>query len=617
MDIREFERSPEYKAMTEEFESMANLPPDKLLDYLRRKDPWLFEDTLQQHDEGHIFRGRKHDYILVDVLHQSSKGLTLRVRPSEGPTDQLFIVKVPLQSLEGPVDSKIIREIGAIYQALAAEFAIMRRLDELSCVAHVPDFGHLEIKFEHEFTIPMCFLVQQYVHGKTLNAYMEEQSHGFSGIKKAEEWFKWASKIVDCVRKVHEKGVVHGNLHPKNIIIDEDGNPVLIDFRNATLSDVVLGGNGGRRDASRYVAPERWKPNGIWHTSADIYSLGGILFYLATGNAPPVATAEFYEKKRIENTESKFAANDEVKNAVVRGIKEANPDLYIENPGIADIVARCLRASHRIRTPHVEALLEDLETFNPSPHRLYRTDILETIEQIAQQAKELETKNNLLYRGLAKQNLRLLLRDLERMTFGLYELMGDHEDITGGFSRALSMLDKGDQYLTISIPSFWHPHNLGINGRFLAMHRLAAQRGVTIRRVFIISDDDEKEDTYLSAILQTQQNLLQDLSLLRINIGDRSLDSQGVYIGVNKMSKEKKAMLLKQGYHCGMCKKGSKYIYITPDYREGDDAIVKIRFQESLGSSEDFLEEFNALLSDSKPLLEYSFKVEPEDIHAL
>ena len=107
------------------------------------------------------------------------------------------------------------------------------------------------------------------------------------------------ARIARAVAMVHQKGIVHRDLKPKNIMIDEAGNPRLIDFGLALLEDAW------RTDADKpglcgtlaYMAPEQARAEAVT-PQTDIFALGGILFFLLTGEAPynGVSVTEVYEK---------------------------------------------------------------------------------------------------------------------------------------------------------------------------------------------------------------------------------------------------------------------------------------------------------------------------------
>lgn len=81
---------------------------------------------------------------------------------------------------------------------------------------------------------------------------------------------------------------------------------------------------------------------------ADLYSLGGVLFFLAVGQAPPLHLPK---------------NNDKLKIRITRLIAKSNPDLLKSNCAVADVIARCLRYNREERVRNVEALIQELETF--------------------------------------------------------------------------------------------------------------------------------------------------------------------------------------------------------------------------------------------------------------
>jgi serine/threonine protein kinase len=96
-------------------------------------------------------------------------------------------------------------------------------------------------------------------------------------------------KIARGLQKAHEAGIIHRDLKPDNIMIDQDGEPVVMDFglarrfqedTHVTMSGVMIGTPG-------YMSPEQVE--GDSHKigpATDIYSLGVILFQLLTGRLP-------------------------------------------------------------------------------------------------------------------------------------------------------------------------------------------------------------------------------------------------------------------------------------------------------------------------------------------
>ena len=127
------------------------------------------------------------------------------------------------------------------------------------------------------------YLVLEYVDGQPLDQYCDIRR---LGIRARLELFR---KVCEPIAEAHRNLVVHRDLKPSNILVTAEGRPVLLDFGTAKL----LAGNGdGAVTATmsppltlRYASPEQRSRSAVT-TSADVFSLGVILYELLTGAWP-------------------------------------------------------------------------------------------------------------------------------------------------------------------------------------------------------------------------------------------------------------------------------------------------------------------------------------------
>jgi serine/threonine protein kinase len=258
----------------------------------------------------------------------------------------IVTIKIPKLNEKHSHDKRINR-LAYIQKQFLVENMGKERFKNLCCVARVLDYGTYEqINKKKGSTLAIFFLVQEFVDGKRLDIYMKSKfpsiNSDFKGIPDAKCFFLWAKKLVTCLVKIHQMQIVHGDISLNNIMVNFNEEPIFIDFGQALFKD--LSNTSVECFATHpFVAPEKSKSVG-----ADIYSLGGVLFYLATGKFPPEYIQDI----------------DELKNLIVKEIKTSNRFLYEENCGIADIIARCLRYSQHDRISHAEGVLQDIETFS-------------------------------------------------------------------------------------------------------------------------------------------------------------------------------------------------------------------------------------------------------------
>lgn len=126
-------------------------------------------------------------------------------------------------------------------------------------------------------------VVMDYVRGKSLEDYANFKKLTDREIRSVMQ------AIAKAVDYIHQQDLLHLDIKPRNIIIDEQGVPRLIDFGIAQL-DNAWAPNGQHHQMSgtlQYMAPEQ-VPNGKVKLGryTDIYALGGVLYFLLTRLAP-------------------------------------------------------------------------------------------------------------------------------------------------------------------------------------------------------------------------------------------------------------------------------------------------------------------------------------------
>ncbi len=171
-----------------------------------------------------------------------------------------------------------------------------------------------------------------------------------------EEAVTLFEEIATGLMHSHSKGVLHCDLKPANVLLDEDFKPRLCDFGQSRLSHEQTPALG----TLFYMAPEQADLKAAPDSRWDIYALGALLYCMLTGH-PPHRT-----KENVERIES--AANLEERLALYRRIIETSPPPreHRHIPGVdgrlAEALERCLEPKPGKRFPNVQALLHELES---------------------------------------------------------------------------------------------------------------------------------------------------------------------------------------------------------------------------------------------------------------
>lgn len=156
----------------------------------------------------------------------------------------------------------------------------------------------------------------------------------------------------------HNKGVLHCDLKPANVLLDQDGKPRLGDFGQSRLSHEQLPALG----TLFYMAPEQADLHSVPDARWDIYGLGGLLYCMLTGK-PPHRDDESAERiERITDLEERLAAYR--KWIVESGVPTQHRAIPGVDRGLATIVERCLNPDPKQRYPSVSAVLAALDAWS-------------------------------------------------------------------------------------------------------------------------------------------------------------------------------------------------------------------------------------------------------------
>ncbi len=130
------------------------------------------------------------------------------------------------------------------------------------------------------------FLVLEFIDGRTLHEILaDRRSEGVAADgDDVARWVALGADLADALHYAHERGVIHRDIKPGNVIVRPDGSPVLLDFGLALHSEAseMLTTTGEYVGTLAYMAPEQFEGT-AGDARSDVYGLGVVLYECLSG----------------------------------------------------------------------------------------------------------------------------------------------------------------------------------------------------------------------------------------------------------------------------------------------------------------------------------------------
>jgi len=195
------------------------------------------------------------------------------------------------------------------------------------------------------------YYVMEYVENGSLEDYLKE--HGQLPVTEAIEIFH---EMVIGLLHAHNKGVLHCDLKPANILLDQDRKPRLADFGQSRLSHDQTPALG----TLFYMAPEQAHLEAVPDVRWDIYALGAILYRMLTGEPPHRNSQVIQQLDTVGGLDKRLAKYRQMINRQTTPIKI--PRQAGLDRSLTEIIVRCLEANPDKRFHNVQEVLDAVET---------------------------------------------------------------------------------------------------------------------------------------------------------------------------------------------------------------------------------------------------------------
>ncbi|MCC8196148.1 MAG: Stk1 family PASTA domain-containing Ser/Thr kinase [Ruminococcus sp.] len=195
-----------------------------------------------------------------------------------------------------------------------------------------------DVGYEHD----LQYIVMEYINGITLKECIEQK-----GMLQWRECVHYTIQILRALQLAHDRGIIHRDIKPQNVMLLADGTIKVMDFGIACFSRQNAGTNTERTMGSvHYVSPEQARGERT-DERGDIYSVGVMMYEMLTGRKPfdgdtPVAVA------------LKHMNEEPVRPS------EYNSNIY---KGLEEIVLRAMEKDPTKRYQSASGMIRDIEAF--------------------------------------------------------------------------------------------------------------------------------------------------------------------------------------------------------------------------------------------------------------
>lgn len=269
------------------------------------------------------------DYEIVGTLGKGGMGMVfLAIQKS---TDRKVALKVIRDDRLNDFDSTMAQEWVARFKSEAQAAA---RLEHENIVT-VYEVGQLD--GNHFFSM-------QYVPGKSLSRISKER------VLSGKQVAKFMIPICRALHHAHSRGILHRDIKPGNIMIDEQGRPFLTDFGLAKWfedDDHSMTRSGQVVGTATYMSPQQATDASHATISCDVYSLGATIYRLVAGRPP------FDQGSLVEVLRQVVHDEPTAPSSLNRAI----------DSDIETIALKCLEKNPESRYPTADELADDLQRY--------------------------------------------------------------------------------------------------------------------------------------------------------------------------------------------------------------------------------------------------------------
>ena len=273
------------------------------------------------------------------------------------------------------VDNKIVA-VKILKKEFAENEEFLRRFRNESKAIALLSHPNIVKVYDVGFSDKIQFIVMEYIDGITLKEYIENEK-----VLTWKDSVHFIIQILRALQHAHDRGIVHRDIKPQNIMLFTDGTIKVMDFGIAkfareegrTATDQAIG-------TVHYISPEQARGD-VTDEKSDIYSVGVMLYEMLTGQKPfdtdnPVTVAVMH----MQNTPERPRA--------------INPDIPA---GLEEVILRAMEKDAENRYQTASDMIRDIESFKANTSMTFGY----YVEDVDDDAAYDEEDDDAMYAGAA------------------------------------------------------------------------------------------------------------------------------------------------------------------------------------------------------------------------
>ncbi len=208
--------------------------------------------------------------------------------------------------------------------------------------------------YDVSFGDAIQYIVMEYVEGITLKNYITQQ-----GVVDPREALYFITQLLRALKHAHDKGIVHRDIKPQNILLVSDGTIKVTDFGIARISEnATRTMTDGAIGSVHYISPEQAKGS---HTDSrtDLYAAGVILYEMMTGKLP------------FQSDNAVSVALMQLQNDPIRP-REINSNIA---EGLEEIIIHAMQKNPADRYQNANEMLSDITAYKNNPEIIFGYDL--------------------------------------------------------------------------------------------------------------------------------------------------------------------------------------------------------------------------------------------------